>query len=946
MHETDIAAVADDELKRRLQHAAEAVHWVGPDGAILWANQTELDLLGYSHAEYIGHNIAEFHVDRRSIDDILRRLTRGETLRAHPARLKHKNGSERDVEINSSALFRDDGEFLHTQCFTRDVSHLKQLETAARFLLALDDAVRPLVDAQAITLTAASQLGRHLEVQRCAYATVEDDQDTFVLSGNYTDGVHSIVGRYTFRQFGEECLRLMRAGEPYVVSDSATDPRVTDVERPSYVQTAIRAVICVPILKAERFVAAMAVHDTSVRRWKPHEVDLVQQVASRCWESIERARVTQELTESERQFRALANSIANLAWMARPDGWIYWYNDPWYAYTGTTPKDMEGWGWERVHDPTMLESVKAQWQHSIRTGSPFEMVFPLRGADGEFRRFLTRVNPVLDSHGRVVHWFGTNTDVETERRATEANVLLRERERLAREDADLQKRLLYSLFMQAPTLIAVLRGPDHVVELANPPICEIWGHPEAHLLNRSLFDALPELRDQGFRSLLDGVYRQGVPYVGTETPATFHRSDGSTEVVYFNFVYSPFRTIEGQIDGVFVVASDVTEQVRARNEINALRETAEAANRAKDEFLAMLGHELRNPLSPILTALHLMKLRGSTDTERERTVIERQVNHLTRLVDDLLDVSRIARGKVELKEEIVEIAEVIAKAIEMASPLLEQRTHRLVTRVARRGLAVKGDPTRLSQVLSNLLTNAAKYTPAGGRIVVAATKDAAEVVIRVRDSGMGIASDVLPRIFDLFVQERQAIDRSQGGLGLGLAIVRNLVERHGGSISASSDGPGRGSEFVVRLPCAPSLHSADPSDTEAAAVPRPWAAVAGAQRVLVVDDNQDAADMLYELLGSKGYDARVAYDGPSALRLAEGFAPDIAFVDIGLPVMDGYELACRLREMPGLTSIRLIAVTGYGQESDRHKSRQAGFDHHLVKPVDLTEVEAVLTAEP
>jgi len=1048
-------------MKRRLQNAAEGLHWVGPDGTILWANQTELDFLGYAHDEYVGHTITEFHVDRTVIDDILRRLRSRETLRGFSARLRHKDGSVRDVQINSNVLFRGE-EFLHTLCFTRDVtetkaadelalrlshivehsddaiiskdltgvicswnpaaermfgyteeeakgqsirmivpadrqseedevlrrvrndervehfdtvrrrkdgssieisltvspvknregrivaiskiardiSHRKHLEAAAGFLVQLDDAVRPLVDAEAITLASATALGRHLEVNRCAYATVEEDQDSFQLTGNYTSGVDSIVGRYTFRQFGEECLRLMRAGEPYVVSDSHADPRVTDAERPSYVQTAIRAVICVPILKSGRFVAAMAVHETSVRTWHSHEVDLVRQVASRCWESIERARVTRELTESEHLFRALANSIANLAWMARPDGWIYWYNEQWYAYTGTTPEQMEGWGWERVHDPAMLEEVNAGWKHSIATGVPFEMVFPLRGADGEFRRFLTRVNPVRDLRGRVVHWFGTNTDVETERRATEANALLREGERLARQEAELQKQLLYSLFMQAPTLIAVLRGPDHVVELANPPLCQVWGHPEEALLNRSLFDGLPELADQGFRALLDGVYQTGVPYVGTETPATFRRTDGSTATLYFNFVYSPFRNIEGAIEGVFVIASEVTEQVRARNQVNDLRETAEAANRAKDEFLAMLGHELRNPLSPILTALHLMKLRDSGG-ERERTVIERQVNHLTRLVDDLLDVSRIARGKVELKEEIVEMAEVIARAIEIASPLLEERTHTLVTHVSRTGLAVKGDPTRLSQVVSNLLTNAAKYTPTGGRISVSAVNEGEEVVIRVRDSGIGIAPEELPRIFDLFVQERQALDRSQGGLGLGLAIVRNLIARHGGSISASSEGAGRGSEFVVRLPKAASALPVEPVSPSAVVHAEEPAA---GLRILVVDDNEDAAEMLYEALGAKGHQVRVAYDGPSAVRVAEAFTPDVAFLDIGLPVMDGYELAGRLRQLPGLATLRLVALTGYGQDSDRQKSREAGFDHHLVKPIDFEAMETILSS--
>ena len=359
----------------------------------------------------------------------------------------------------------------------------------------------------------------------------------------------------------------------------------------------------------------------------------------------------------------------------------------------------------------------------------------------------------------------------------------------------------------------------------------------------------------------------------------------------------------------------------------------------------MLGHELRNPLSPILTALQLMKLRGADGSERERTVIERQVTHLTRLVDDLLDVSRIARGKVELKEEVVEMAFVVAKAIEMASPLLEQRTQTLAVDVARRGLAVQGDPTRLSQVVSNLLTNAAKYTPPGGHITVGAELTGGEVVLRVRDTGIGIAADVLPHIFDLFVQERQAIDRSQGGLGLGLTIVRSLVERHRGSVSVHSDGPGRGSEFVIRLPeanAAAEMHRGrHPSRGTAMAV-QP---AGKGRRILVVDDNEDAAEMLAEALNAKGHVTRVAHDAPDALEVAAGFIPELAFLDIGLPVMDGYELAARLRELPGLSGIRLIAVTGYGQESDRRKSEAAGFQDHLVKPVDLDAVDLVLGSD-
>jgi PAS domain S-box-containing protein len=514
--------------------------------------------------------------------------------------------------------------------------------------------------------------------------------------------------------------------------------------------------------------------------------------------------------------------------------------------------------------------------------------------------------------------------------AREQTALALTREQQVRAQAELHKQRLHALFMQAPTLIAVLRGPEHVVELANPPICQVWGHAEDELLGRPLFEVMPELRDQVLPAL-DDVYRSGTPHVSRETPATFLRADGTTEMLYLNFVYAPLRNVDAELEGVFMIASDVTAQVLARTQVDGLRDAAESANRAKDEFLAMLGHELRNPLSPIVTALQLMKVQGPEHSEHARTIIERQVDHLIRLVDDLLDVSRIARGKVELKKETIEIAEIVATAIEMVSPLLEERAHFLHVDVPRHGLAVDGDPMRLSQVVSNLLTNAAKYTPPAGRITLRAQRAGEQLVLSVRDSGIGISADVLQHVFDLFVQERQAIDRSQGGLGLGLAIVRNLVEGHGGSVSAASEGAGRGSEFTVRLPLSATVRESAP----APAAGDVEDATSGPQgrRVLVVDDNEDGAALFAELLERKGYAVRVAHEGPSALRVAEEFLPNIALLDIGLPVMDGYELARRLREIPGLSALQLIALTGYGQESDRRKSLAAGFQQHLVKPV-------------
>jgi len=366
-------------------------------------------------------------------------------------------------------------------------------------------------------------------------------------------------------------------------------------------------------------------------------------------------------------------------------------------------------------------------------------------------------------------------------------------------------------------------------------------------------------------------------------------------------------------------------------------EKAHEADRRKDEFLAMLGHELRNPLAPIATALELMRLRAGDLARHERDVIERQVGHLSRLVDDLLDVSRITQGKIELKKSVTHLSEAIGKAVEIASPLFEQRSHNLELDVPPAGLVVHGDPVRLAQIFANLLTNAAKYTQPGGRIALSARRQGDEIVVRVRDNGTGIEKELLGRVFDLFTQGKRSLDRAQGGLGLGLTLVRSLVELHGGRVSVVSEGPGKGSEFTVVLPAL--------EEERAAMAPMrrpPGAKSPHRSRVLVVDDNSDAADLLAEALRAEGHDVRVAFDGPQALLVAREFAPRVALLDIGLPVMDGYEVAHRLKTDPASAGIELVAISGYGQESDRRRSLEAGFKDHLVKPVELTEILKLL----
>ncbi len=510
------------------------------------------------------------------------------------------------------------------------------------------------------------------------------------------------------------------------------------------------------------------------------------------------------------------------------------------------------------------------------------------------------------------------------------------RELVARIEAQLVRSKLRSLeethalhladvFAHAPVGVAILRGPEHVYDFANQRYLElVGGRP---VLGRPIRVALPELAGQAIFELLDEVYATGKPHIGRSLRLLIQRRGEAPEEAFFDFTYQPQVDGDGRVRGIAVVAMDVTDLTIARRQ-------AEAANRAKDEFLAMLGHELRNPLAPILTALQLMRLRNLTGAERERTVIERQVKHLMTLVDDLLDVSRIARGKVQLKREPVDFADVTARAIEMTSPAIDDRRHMLTVDVPR-GCMVYADAGRLAQVLANLLTNAAKYTDAGGHIRITARPDQSFLRVSVADDGRGIDPQTLPRVFELFSQERQELDRSQGGLGLGLAIVKSLVEAHGGQVQAASDGKGRGAEFTIQIPLAERrAERMRPGDAERPSSDR----AARGLRILIIDDNTDAAELLADSLRLVGHSTRVAFDGPRGLEIALQFQPEVALVDLGLPVMDGYDVARALRASPETAHIALVAVTGYGQESDRRRTREAGFEEHLVKPIDIEQL--------
>jgi PAS domain S-box-containing protein len=505
------------------------------------------------------------------------------------------------------------------------------------------------------------------------------------------------------------------------------------------------------------------------------------------------------------------------------------------------------------------------------------------------------------------------------------DVSKRKQVELALEASEVRYR---RLFETAQDAILILDGDTGKIIDSNPFLSGLLGYSPDELRGKELWEIGLFQDIEANRAAFRQLQEKG--YIRYED-LPLETKDGRR--VYVEFVSNVYP-VEGQ-QVIQCNIRDVSDRKRAED---ALRE----ADCRKDEFLAILAHELRNPLAPLRNAIQIMRLKGrdDPDVQRARDVVEHQVQQLTRLVDDLLDVSRISRGKINLQMGPVDLAAVVARAVEISRPLIDARKHSLEVSLPEQAVWVEGDSTRLAQVLSNLLNNAAKYSEEGGRIDLTVEPSGSEAVLRVRDTGVGIAADMLSHIFEMFTQVQSSVGRSQGGLGIGLTLVRSLVEMHGGSVAAHSAGPGHGSEFVVRLPL---LREAAPPAAAEAEQQRPCKVPA--RNVLIVDKNRDAADSLAFLLHLAGQEVRTAYDGPVALDLARARPPDVVLLDIGMPGMDGLEVARRLRRDLGLKQALLVALTGYGGEEDRRRSQEAGFNVHLVKPVDLDTLE-VLLARP
>jgi PAS domain S-box-containing protein len=628
------------------------------------------------------------------------------------------------------------------------------------------------------------------------------------------------------------------------------------------------------------------------------------------------ATLGESLRQSEERFKLLVNSFRDYAiFLLDPGGHILSWNPGAEAIKGYTADEIIGRHFSIFYPH---EALARRWPDFELQVAAQEGRFEDEGwrvrKDGS--RFWANVviSALRDPAGTVIGFAKITRDL-TERR---------EHEQRLRDSEERFRLLVESVHDYAVFMV----DPDGIVASWNRGAERILGYSAAEAvgLHFSTFFPPEDIEEQAPQRELRDALRLG----RTEYEGWRLRKDGTR--FWANVVLAPLVDSTGAHRGFAKVTRDLTQ----RRQVEALEES----NRRVNEFLAMLAHELRNPLAPIRNAVSLMQQSQTHDATVAwaRDVIDRQSTYLTRLVDDLLDMSRITSGKITLRREVVDLNEIMARAVEAARPLVDAKHHELAVSPSAETLTVNGDITRLSQVLVNLLNNAAKYTPEGGRISIGIAREGDEAVVKVGDNGIGISEHLLPKVFDLFAQANRSLARSEGGLGIGLTLARRLVDMHGGSIAARSGGTNQGAEFEVRLPLA------RPAARPSSRVSRDAAAQAPACRVLVVDDNDDSAQTMAMLLTLAGHHVKVAHDGAGALAMIDSFRPRVVLLDIGLPGMNGYEVAQEIRARPATANILLVAVTGYGQKEDRRRSTEAGFAYHLVKPIDPAALERVIAS--
>ena len=657
---------------------------------------------------------------------------------------------------------------------------------------------------------------------------------------------------------------------------------------------------------------------------------------SMVWDGVvtditERKRAEEALQASKERLRLALEAGAMAAWDWHvPSGLTIWNEEHFrmmgYAPGAVTP-GFQVWA-DRVH-PDDLASIQELLQRSLDHGGDYCAEFRTLWPDGTVRWLEARGRVERNDAGQPLRCYGVMLDTTAHKQA----------ENTLRESQERFRSVLEN------SLDAAYRRDlrTDAYDYLSPVMEQVMGLSPERMRNMPVQEMIERIHPED-RERVEQTIREAIRSHKGRVEYRFRLDDGQYRWMADHF------TVQTAADGVPILRSgtvrDVTEQKQAEAALREANLQLAEADRRKDEFLAMLAHELRNPLAPVRNAVQILRAVGSKEVaaQRQQDVIDRQVTHMARLLDDLLDVSRVTRGKIALEQQPMPLIDVLAHAIEIATPLIQHRRHALTYGPPTDVLLIEGDPDRLAQVFGNLLTNAAKYTEAGGRIWLEATCEDGQVVVRVRDNGMGIASELLPRVFDLFSQADHSVGRAQGGLGIGLTMVQKLVQMHGGTVEARSAGLGQGSEFIVRLPA---LDAEPASEITVTTIPtQSSAGVVTARRVLIVDDITDSAESLAELLALWGHETQTAQSGATALDWARWFRPEVVLLDIGMPGMDGFEVARRLRQIPEMEGAVLVALTGYGQTQDHEATRAAGFNHHLVKPVDLKALRRLLESPP
>lgn len=831
---------------------------------------------------------------------------------------------------------------------------LRETEERQAFMLQLSDALRSLSYPAQVQQAAMRLLGERLGANRCHYAEAMTDEDTLLCGPCFARGVAPLEGVIHISDFAAPILDVFRQQRTLVIHDTAQEAAA---HLDAFDAAQIRAVLAVPLVKDGRFVAVLAVHQARPRRWTGAEIRLTEEVAERCWAAVERAPAEAALRASEARLQ--------LALHAAGMGTFVWYPEHDHVELDRPLRDLFGIASDEPANPA--RSLAGMIPPEDRPAHAHAVSHALDPANDGMLRSEHRIRRASDG---AVRWLATLGRTQFAGEPPVAVSVtgvcsdITERKRVEERQAYLLKLSDALRPLGDATLIQAeaMRVLGEHFQVMRAQYCEMDADDE-HLSSVSGWaggEPLPPktVRLDDFGPHLKLAFRAGGTLAVDDVAAD--PRIGATELAAYDALgFRAFIGVPLVKQGRFVallglyhatprhwseaevaLTEDTAERIWAAVERARVEAALREADRRKDEFLATLAHELRNPLAPISNALHLLRVASDRfPPERVHEMLDRQVKHMVRLLDDLLEVSRISRGVIELRRQRLDLAPVIDDAVEAGRPWIERGHHVLTVTLPAEPLVVLGDAMRLAQVLSNLLNNAARYTDPGGRIELIARREGGQAVVEVRDSGIGIAADQLEAVFAMFGQLDRSDPRSHGGLGIGLALAQSLAQMHGGSVEAASDGPGLGSRFTLRLPLAEPDAAGGDADPQRAGVQ-----VLQPRRVLIVDDNADSADSTGMLLSHFGAEVRVVHDSTSGLAEIDAWRPEVVVLDLGMPGLDGYEVARRARARFGAAEMTLIALTGWGQQEDRERTRAAGFDHHLVKPVDPAILQALLRA--